>query len=796
MRADVLFGHERVNYSNYLKKLSKTKINRSKMKKPHLCIPSLLLIISLNITAQVTEINSVEVNSGYNGKRSLTANGKTLYLSSIASGNLADNHTLIREVDNNDSVLWAKLIKNADTTLGLNAGEITNTANGDYLFRGFIAGSSSFVTLSNLDQSFQEKWSKKYSTSTYTTNPYIMEDQDQNLIIGATYDAVSDEDLLVYKLDSNGNVIWGNNYGDDNLDEALFGIYETTDNNYLAIGQNHTSGIVGEIMLLKIDTGGNLLWSKKLGDELYVYGTHKAANGDYIIWGSKYFSASLRTDIFILSIDENGAVNWFNMYQGVGSKDSSPARYLLETADGGFVIPGEYENYVIYGDLSIIKTSGQGALEWFRVFQFATKGSQAYYVYENIDSSLTVFGREQINWTGSNKYQDLKLEIPDGSSFTCENNIDFQAGLSVQTDIFSTSNLTVNNVNVTVNVMAVNVIDTLYAHIDSSICSDTNICSVSSSFSASASSICVNETINFTNSSSGATSYTWKENGLSFSTSTDAAQTFNSAGNYTISLIADSAGCSNSSSIVITVIALPMVSFSGLGSLYCDDDVPVTLVGSPTGGTFTGTGITVNQFYPSAAGVGTYTITYTYTDVNNCTNSFNQSVTVDLPVASFTGLGSTYCDNDAPVSLTGLPTGGTFAGTGITGNQFDPTAAGIGTFVITYTLPAGPGNCSAVDSQSVTVSVCTGIEKAANNTNVQVYPNPFSDQATIRISNYSGETFTFYLYNVLGREVKRVEAIRSNEVTIRRDNLYEGIYFFKITSEKDVVGMGKLVIKN
>lgn len=43
--------------------------------------------------------------------------------------------------------------------------------------------------------------------------------------------------------------------------------------------------------------------------------------------------------------------------------------------------------------------------------------------------------------------------------------------------------------------------------------------------------------------------------------------------------------------------------------------------GSPFGGQFSGTGVNANQFDPSSAGEGTYTIIYTYEDAGGCTNS-------------------------------------------------------------------------------------------------------------------------------------------------------------------------------
>lgn len=87
-----------------------------------------------------------------------------------------------------------------------------------------------------------------------------------------------------------------------------------------------------------------------------------------------------------------------------------------------------------------------------------------------------------------------------------------------------------------------------------------------------------------------------------------------------------------------TVTPLPAVSFAGLGASYTEVDPPVALVGSPAGGTFSGPGISGNNFDPSLAGSGgPYTVTYSYTDGNGCTNTIDQTVTVSPFVAILDG---------------------------------------------------------------------------------------------------------------------------------------------------------------
>ncbi|MCF8298581.1 MAG: hypothetical protein K9J13_13620, partial [Saprospiraceae bacterium] len=153
----------------------------------------------------------------------------------------------------------------------------------------------------------------------------------------------------------------------------------------------------------------------------------------------------------------------------------------------------------------------------------------------------------------------------------------------------------------------------------------------------------------------------------------------------------------------VTVYALPTVSFTGLAASYCMSASPVTLTGSPAGGTFSGAGISGNTFNPANANAGTHSITYTYQDANSCMNSFSQNVTVNAnPSVSFSGLQTSYCVNAGIVSLTGTPSGGSFSGTGMTGGAFNPAVAGTGTHAITYSYTNANG-CSGTDIQNVTV---------------------------------------------------------------------------------------------
>jgi hypothetical protein len=86
-------------------------------------------------------------------------------------------------------------------------------------------------------------------------------------------------------------------------------------------------------------------------------------------------------------------------------------------------------------------------------------------------------------------------------------------------------------------------------------------------------------------------------------------------------------GCSLTSTATIEVLALPVVN-AGSYAPICINQGLITLVGSPTGGDWSGTGVEGDQFSPITAGVGTHTVVYSYTAVTGCFNSAEAIIVV------------------------------------------------------------------------------------------------------------------------------------------------------------------------
>ncbi len=104
--------------------------------------------------------------------------------------------------------------------------------------------------------------------------------------------------------------------------------------------------------------------------------------------------------------------------------------------------------------------------------------------------------------------------------------------------------------------------------------------------------------------------------------------TVSSSGIYTVSV--GVSGCSTSSApINVVVNTNPIVTFGAINDMCVYNNSLVLNQGSPSGGTYSGTGVTAGQFDPATAGTGTFTLTYDYTDANGCSGSAESQVLVD-----------------------------------------------------------------------------------------------------------------------------------------------------------------------
>jgi Secretion system C-terminal sorting domain/PKD-like domain len=135
-------------------------------------------------------------------------------------------------------------------------------------------------------------------------------------------------------------------------------------------------------------------------------------------------------------------------------------------------------------------------------------------------------------------------------------------------------------------------------------------------------SICLGQSALITANAIGASSYSWNTG----TTSSTLNVTPSSTTVYTVT--ATNNGCYDTKTHQVVVKTIPSVSFP-LQPTICTFNPVLTLSATPTGGTYSGLGVTGNTFDPSI-GAGIYTITYLVVGSNGCESSKTQTIRVDV----------------------------------------------------------------------------------------------------------------------------------------------------------------------
>jgi hypothetical protein len=236
-------------------------------------------------------------------------------------------------------------------------------------------------------------------------------------------------------------------------------------------------------------------------------------------------------------------------------------------------------------------------------------------------------------------------------------------------------------------------------------------------------------------------------------------------------------GCTHTATTQITVNASPSLSVTGSTSV-CEGNATTLTVNGASAYVWNPGNINANSI--SVTPVATETYSVTGTAANGCMDSTTVLITVNAnPTATLTASNDTACNADAVINLSGAPAGGTYYGTNVTGNTFDPATAPIGTTSISYVYTDANG-CADTANSAITVDICLGMEEAVTAA-VNAYPNPFNEQLTISSANTIER---LEVYNAMGQLLFVKNNIAANKAELDFAGYEGGMYFVNVITNE------------
>lgn len=566
-----------------------------------------------------------------------------------------------------------------------------------------------------------------YITGTFTTSATFS---------GTTINSAGKNSLFVAKYDNNGNFQWVQDAGtccdttrgnaisvDLNGDVYIAGYFKdnTTigSNSFTAFGSS-------DIFVAKYNgSNGNVIWSKQAGgpyedlafacafdtvkNQLYVTGQVD----DHGNFGSIYVGSAGNRDVVIAAYDANGTELWAR--PGGGNQRDAGQAITYDTL-GNIYTTGFFNDTASFGTTVL---QGYPLADFFVAKMAPPLSSQPTTNASAVTASLANCNNIQLNFTAGNGTRRIVIAkagstvnvLPvDGNYYTASNT--FGAGTDLGSGNFVVYDGTGTSVTISGVTTGTNYYFGVFEYNGVGFGSNyllpsfgtTNFISTGFSITASVfqNTIC-NGASTLLHSSPNATSYSWSPaNGLSSLTDSVVSAAPTSTTIYTVTA-SNGSGCTASQTLTITVNQLPTVTLSSPATV-CDNSAPVTLTtGSPSGGTYSGTGVSAGAFNPATAGIGTTTLTYSYTNVNNCTASATAPISVIAGPAVTHAALNPICQGASLFTLTGgSPAGGVYSGTGVINGKFNPSVTGPGTHTITYTYTSG--GCSASINTSIVVN--------------------------------------------------------------------------------------------
>jgi hypothetical protein len=122
------------------------------------------------------------------------------------------------------------------------------------------------------------------------------------------------------------------------------------------------------------------------------------------------------------------------------------------------------------------------------------------------------------------------------------------------------------------------------------------------------------------------------------------------------------------------------------------------------------------------------------------------------PVIALSAVPAVVCVSDPALELSGSPAGGSFSGTGVSGNTFTPSVAGVGPVTVTYT--ATNAGCVSAVPRVILVNECPERHLTLDQfPAIIVYPNPTDGHINIRINTDLYTRLGVKAYNSQGQMV-------------------------------------------
>ena len=232
------------------------------------------------------------------------------------------------------------------------------------------------------------------------------------ILAGTTSASTSYWNMYLMKINSSGEILWTKTYGDTMYTMGTFA-QQTSDGGYIACGYNQP-GMAGQykICVVKTDPSGNIQWSKKIGGQFFnsykAYQAKQTSDGGFVICGSSTIGYGYSA-AFLLKTNSLGDTLWTKSFLG---NRGSYGYCVEQTTDGGYILAGEISDSLSteVRDVLLVKTDPFGDILWTKTFG-GVNHDIAYAIKQTLDGGYIIAGQTRSFGAGLDDVFITKTDI-------------------------------------------------------------------------------------------------------------------------------------------------------------------------------------------------------------------------------------------------------------------------------------------------------------------------------------------------------------------------------------------------
>jgi len=241
-------------------------------------------------------------------------------------------------------------------------------------------------------------WNRTYGGPQFEDASSIQETSDGGYIIAGTTNSfgAGEFDFYLVRVDSGGNMLWNRTYGGPKTDVAS-SVQVPSDGGYIIAGYTNSFSKSWDFYIVRTDFEGKMLWNRTHGGPQFEEASsiQETSDGGYIIVGTISSLDPFSVDVYLVKTDSEGNILWNRTYgrfeneQGYPILDSGHS--VQETSDGGYIIAGHTTAFGMDSDVCLIKTDSEGNTLWNGTYG-GPSSSQGYSARETSDGGYVIAG--------------------------------------------------------------------------------------------------------------------------------------------------------------------------------------------------------------------------------------------------------------------------------------------------------------------------------------------------------------------------------------------------------------------